>query len=204
VNLLLIIIISILGLRLYKAWVRPLELSIEVSQEQKDKEDVQETKKTEERRLDISYYDIISQKDLFRPSRSGISGTSTGIPLSPKNMPKLFGTIITAGEKSALLEDPITKKTRLYHVNDTLAGFIVYDIQEDKVVLSKEGRLIEVSLREDKGIKPPPPVRQPRQPLRKRRSSLHKQTSRTNIAERPDIHEMIEPPPPVGSDTGEE
>jgi hypothetical protein len=204
VNLLLIIIISILGVRLYKAWIRPLELPIEASQEQEDKEDMQETKKVEEKRLDASYYDIISQKDLFRPSRSGISGTSAGIPLSPKDMPKLFGTIITAGEKSALLEDPTTRKTRLYHVNDVLAGFIVYDIQEEKVVLSKEGRLIEVSLREDKGIKPPP-VRQPRQPLRKRRSSFHKQVPRTNTTERSDIHEMMEPlTPPVESETGEE
>ncbi len=89
----------------------------------------------EESDLDNAVYNVIVQKDLFRPSRSASSTDEASIGLSPKETPKLFGTIITENWRSAILEDPSTKMTKLYKINGLFAGFIVSDIQKDKVGL---------------------------------------------------------------------
>jgi len=155
VNLILIIIIGFLGFRFYKVLARPLDIPAPTTKEQAqlDKKNLPGRKRAD---LDTSVYQVIVQKDLFRPSRSEPKGEE--IPAEPplKEIPKLFGTIITDKEKSAILEDPFTKVTRVYRLNDSISGFIISDIQKDKVVISKEDSSIEVKLREIKTIVLPP------------------------------------------------
>jgi type II secretory pathway component PulC len=155
INLILIIIIGFLSFKFHKALARPWDISTPVPRQQPNIKSVLEKKLTviEESDIDSAVYNVIVQKDLFRPSRSASSANEASIGLSPKETPKLFGTIITENGRSAILEDPSTKMTKQYKIDDLFAGFIVSDIQKDKVILLKEGESVEVELREIKTIK---------------------------------------------------
>lgn len=162
INLILIVIIGFLGFKFYEILARPLDIPTPLVQQQSqsDKSESTRTEKdvTGEKKadLDVSVYQVIVLKDLFRPSRSAPKAEDTSTESFLKEAPKLFGTIILGDQRSAILEDPSTKITRLYRINDSFAGFIISDIQKDRVVLSKEGKSIEVKLREIKTIVLPP------------------------------------------------
>ena len=154
VNLALLVIAIFLAFILYKVLSKPLDVPLQSSQ----KTQRPKTGKSinTEPELHINDYETIVQKDLFRPSRS--AATSEMSSIVPLEKPKLFGTIIMDSGKSAILEDPITKTTKLYNLNDSIAGFVVSDIREDKVILLRGTEKIEVMLREVKGasmMRPP-------------------------------------------------
>ena len=136
--------------------------------------------------LNEASYNVIVQKDLFRPSRAEKKVENSPSEITPGVKPQLFGTIITENEKGAILEDPSTKTSKFYRLKDTVAGYTIEDIQEDKVLLSKGGSSIEVRLREGKAVKMPrrqspsvrsrqrarktqPSEKTPKRPARKRR-----------------------------------
>lgn len=116
-----------------------------------------------------SSYDVIASKNLFHPSRSSINKKPPEVtrPVSKNDIPQLFGTIIMDDKKLAILEDQSTKKSILYKVNDSVSGFIVSQILENKVILKKGGESIEVNLRADKKFKAPNRILTRRKTIRK-------------------------------------
>lgn len=156
INLIFILIIGLLGVRFYKVWVQPLHIPVRTVQSK----DRIIRKSTERRRGKIpseASYEIISQKNLFRPSRSPVPDDSSFTQVPSREKPKLFGTMIMDGENVAILEDPASKDTKLYYLNDSIGGFTVSEIHKDKVILKRGETTIEVKLREDKGIRAPKP-----------------------------------------------
>jgi len=157
--------IGILGFRFYKVWTAPVEMPFQDVQKvvKEGKKEVVEKKVETKNDLKLNEpdYNVIAQKDLFRPSRSIPPVVQEKVEQFIPS-PKLYGTIITNNEKGAILEDPISKVKRFYHINDTIAGFTVSDVQEDKVVLLRGEKKTEVKLREIKTITLPP--RQPSAP----------------------------------------
>lgn len=153
INLLLVIIIAVLGIRLYKVLAYRMDIPEESSVEKVEKsKDVVEDKRSD---IKEAYFEVITENDLFRPSRSApTTSDAKSTTVESKNPPKLFGTIILEGNKTAILEDPETKTSKIYRINDSLAGYVVSEILEEKVVLLRNGEEIEVKLRDDKGIKP--------------------------------------------------
>lgn len=212
INLILLIIVGMLGLRLYKTWVKPLDIAAQKTpqQTQKDK-DISEDKKTEEKK-ELSFnervYNVIVQNDLFRPSRS--APQIEEIPLYfLDNPPKLYGTIIMGNDKSAILEDPKTKTTKLYRLNDLFGGFTISDIQDNKVVLLMGDESIEVKLREIKTITAPrqqpfmpqqqPQIQQPQQQQVRPQGSLQKPERPVRVPPNPNVRQgaVVPSPPPA-------
>jgi type II secretory pathway component PulC len=153
INLILVIIIGFLGFELYKVFAYSVDIPTELTSQKDNSVEDAETKYTE-KTLKRDMFDVIAENDLFRPSRSAPLSTERKPEVAPSTTPpKLFGTIIINNDKTAILEDPETKTTRTYRINESIAGYIVSDIYEDKVVLLRDGEEIEVKLREDKGIK---------------------------------------------------
>jgi hypothetical protein len=152
INIVLIIMLGFLSVKLYKvaAYSMGLPSGLAVDEVQK-KED--QDMRLKARVPDKASFQIISGKDLFRPSRSAVSSIRTVAETSSKDHPKLFATIIQNGNSLALMEDPGTKKRKMYRIKDMIAGFLVSEIMQDKVVLMSGNDRIEVKLREDKGIK---------------------------------------------------
>ncbi|RJQ50334.1 MAG: hypothetical protein C4538_00195 [Nitrospiraceae bacterium] len=147
VNVLLLIIIGFLGLKAYKVYSYKMDIpsSPPAVQAQKDGGESQDEDKT----VDPSLFQIISNMDLFRPSRSPYREEAVQ-QAAPKIPPRLFGTIILGNDKTAILEDPNTKTTRLYRLNESIGGYVLSDILEDKVILSWNTEKTEVRLREEK------------------------------------------------------
>lgn len=168
INLIIFVIIGFLCFRFYKAWAKPLDIPAQISQQQS----VMDIKSLiNKKTLDKAAYYVIVRKDLFRPSRSASQLHETPKQLSLKETPKLFGTIIMSNDKSAILEDPITKTTKLYHINNSIAGFIIADIQADKVILLRGTEKIEVYLRDAKNVRMPRPLmKQPKTPRKSQKS----------------------------------
>jgi len=162
INLVLILILSFLGFKLYQTYraTEGIPLSSEIRQ--KKEKDVTNRRAPV---INEDAYNVITQKDLFRPSRSAPDqkAEQTTENTDPKNPPKLFGTIILANEKTAILQDSESKTTKTYKLNELISGYTITEILEDKVVLVKNGENFEVKLRADKGIKTPKKkVAQPR------------------------------------------
>lgn len=194
-NLILLALIGFLGFKFYKVWTRPLNLpSSAISQ----KAPLEKTTASvrEEKEPDEVAFQVIVQKDLFRPSRTEprLEEISKAAPVIP---PKLYGTIIIENEKSAILEDPNTKVTKSYRINDSIAGFVVSDIQKDKVILLKEGgEKVEVYLREIKTFITPAPTPVP--PIRRRpmRTDERIPPPSPPIPQQPLTFPEVVPPPP--------
>ena len=186
VNIVLCIVAGFLVFKLTNVLSSPLEILTEssVKTENKDKKDVKKKAQTSK---PVSY-EIITSGNLFNPTRSardeGSEDTKSVAP-PPKNQPKLFGTIILGDKKTAILEDPATKTTKTYGLNDLVGGYTVSDIQEDKVILLWGGDQTIVRLREDKGVKSsvkkrPPVVAKTKQRTRPQRRRPRR--TRSNVS----------------------
>jgi hypothetical protein len=84
--------------------------------------------------------------DLFDPVQSS-AGAAPG-PAGPQ--PLLYGVVAGGEVKSrAYIEDPVTKAVRGYQIGDTVAGWRLEQIREDRVVIAgAERRTLEVLLRD--------------------------------------------------------
>lgn len=142
-----------------------------------------------------SSYEIITSNNLFNPSRSASKEIVNDVkPLSsPKDQPKLFGTIITGDRKTAILEDPVTRTTKIYGVNETVAGYSISEIEEDKVVLLRNGERIVIRLREEKGIRPVVPQHVQRPATQQSRQQRTKPQVRQRRPRR--VRRSVTPPP---------
>lgn len=176
INLVFFIVIVLLGFKVYGIWTKPLDIQslpdgsqVQEQEQQKAQPDAKKAadEGKQEKGVNEVSYEIIVQKDLFRPSRTPFQAKED----APEQIflaspPRLFGTVIMDGTRSAILEDPVTKITRLYRLNDIFAGYTISDIQEDEVVLSKDGRKIDVKLRAAKTVEVPRqrPVTPPQTP----------------------------------------
>jgi len=160
INIVLLVIIGFLGVKFYGVYTRASDIPERPTAEQVRKESARA--KGEDRPLDPSLFQVISNMDLFRPERSPYRGETSQQVIS-KTPPRLFGTVILNNERTAILEDPDTKATHSYHVNEPIGGYVISEILEDRVVLLSNGERSEVRLREEK--KGLPPVRQQIIPL---------------------------------------
>ena len=153
INLALISIISFLSYNLYSVVTDTTDIPSSAVMEKPPVDKAKDT--AYKSKLNPAAFNVISKKDLFRPSRSAsASGVSSKNKEVSKDMPKLFGTIIINENKTAILEDPGSKSTKTYRINDSVAGYVITDILEEKVVFSVNGENIVVKLRDDKGVKP--------------------------------------------------
>ncbi|MDH4028499.1 MAG: hypothetical protein OEU95_06695 [Nitrospirota bacterium] len=150
INVLLIILAGFLGFKFYGVLKYSVEMPSGPVAAAVEKE---AAPAAADEALNTAQFDVITNSDIFRPSRSAVLPESlmTEKPV-PKDPPRVFGTVILENNKTAILEDPDTKTTKTYRVNDSVAGYVITDILEDRVVYSLNGEKVEVRLRESKGV----------------------------------------------------
>lgn len=153
INMCLVIFIGFLGYELYHVSAYTVEIPV-MSEINDIKKDIIKTK-DKQAAFNEASFQVISQMDLFRPSRKPpvFKVEKKVKEIQKKNIPKLFGTIIFGDIKTAILEDPESKTTKSYKLNESVSGFTVAEILEDKVVLLSGSEKVEVRLRDEKGIK---------------------------------------------------
>lgn len=168
INTILLVVTGLLCFRLYEVWTQPSVISFNVPVSQSDGDgDMQKTSRKSGVRADS--YNIITSNNLFHPSRSVVQrNIETQKPVSLDKKPQLFGTIIMANKKIAILEEPSTKKSRSYHINDNIAGFIISDILQNKVILQRGDQSVQIGLREDKKVTPVKQITKRKRTVRKK------------------------------------
>jgi len=198
INIILLVIVGYLGTRFYKVYSYTYKIPSATAIKQIQKKTHQAG--SDETVPDEARFQIISDMDLFRPSRTPYKEDVKQQEVSSRTPPRLFGTIIRGNEKTAILEDPNTKLTRMYHPNESIAGYVISDIFEEKVILSRDGEKSEVKLREEKkGLAPvrtmvaPPPQLQRTQP----RTSPQQQQIQTRMPPQQQQIQTRMPTPPV-------
>lgn len=152
-NLFLLLISGYLCVKIYSAITSPIILPEKVTLK---KSQTQVDSGHKDSNIITRSYDILVKKNPFNPERRSqtrISTSDTQIPTTSER-PKLFGTILMGDVRKAILEDPVTKERKIYGINDFVGGYVITDIQKEKVLLSRDGQEIEIRLREDKGLKP--------------------------------------------------
>lgn len=169
-NTVLIVILGILCFKLYQIWATPIDSVLPPTKPKAPRQETQQVqkKKAVTASLKRSVLQVIPQRDIFSPSRGAIDrgGTQKKGPSMVKP-PRLFGTVIIDGDRRAILEDPVTKVTRLYRINESIAGLIISRIEKDRVILKgSRGRTIQVRLRNAKGNPPVHPEGPPAPPHR--------------------------------------
>ena len=92
---------------------------------------------------DIKPDDSVNDNDLTYPSRTRASSADAADP----DIPRLFGVTITNNDKIAIFQNPLTKSTGTYRIDDSVAGFIVVDIQQYKAILLRGNKKFEVELK---------------------------------------------------------
>lgn len=183
INMVLVIMLGFMGVKFYKIVTYsmdiPSEAALEEGQKSKDI-DI----KFKDKVPDKASFQIISSKDLFRPSRTASATVWTTPKNSRTNHPKLFATIVRGSESIAIIEDPDTRKTKTYRINDLVAGFLISEILEDRVILLSGEDKIEIKLRDDKGIKTSMPKTLARQNIIQNKSKRPASTRRTPVRRR--------------------
>jgi len=152
INFILFGLAIVLSYMLYDIWRTPIEEvhPPEKKTQGKIKSETDETKK------DIVAYQVIVQKDLFRPTRTEWKEEAIKSGLPPTPPPTLYGIMITDNDRIAILEEsPSSIKRKIYRVKDQIGGFVVSEIEREKVVLIRGEEKIVVSLREIKTISQP-------------------------------------------------
>lgn len=137
-NLCLVGIVCLLGLKVYGVWhdqQSPVSISVD---EKMTKPPTFGSKDGIQPKRSKEAYDIIVTKNLFSPSRTEIE---TGDSLHSQSGIILCGTFIWGANKTALLEMSDLKGQDLLKeikVGDTVAGYRVADILDDRVILESE------------------------------------------------------------------
>lgn len=161
INAGLFAIIGLLSFKLYDVWTRPIDIPVNPPEKKLHGKMFKSTRNKKKKPFE-SQYEIIVEKNLFHPTRTSKANQSKrSKPISKREKPQLFGTVIQGKEQLAILEDPVTKKTKLYGINDAVAGFVITDILVEKVLLEKDGKSIQLGLRDDKTFRRPRKVRKP-------------------------------------------
>ncbi len=154
INLILFILVILLGIKAFSVMNRSAEIPVMPESVELVPENISITPKAGF--VAETAYSVVSEKNIFTPSRTLKSGIAEAAPvkISPKDAPKLFGTIIIGSRRSALLKDPATNSTKNYYIDDAVGDFVVKDIQESSVELTRGDEVIEIKLREAKGVDP--------------------------------------------------
>jgi hypothetical protein len=119
---------------------------------------VLDEKTSEEKSPSPSDYTVIAEQNLFHPERIIPVSKATAETSLPKPEFVLYGTLVTDGLRIAYMEDKkakenkdTRKKQTALRIGDRLSGFLLVEVDNDKVVMKRAGEEgIVVSLNEPK------------------------------------------------------
>lgn len=117
-----------------------------------------------------SYYNVIVEKDLFRPARQKfvvkpkpkppVAVVIAPAPPPPKPPPRLnlIGTILLDNEERAVIEYAGSgQKSSYYKVGDSIEDFVIKEIHENLVLLERSGEVLKVVMNPSTSAPPQQP-----------------------------------------------
>lgn len=141
-NAILITIAVLLGNKFYGVILKPVELFPAVkSQDTSATGPVKEI--LPEKKKELFDYQVIVWKDLFRPGRKEPDAGDSFAETAP---PKLIGILVKNDGARAFFMDSVTKVTKTYKQKETISGYTIHEILENKVILMKDGEKIDLKI----------------------------------------------------------
>ena len=95
-------------------------------------------------RLPLARYDLLVEKNPFKQPPPAPPGHPGPIP-PPRPLPILSGTILVGDEWRAILSDK--GKAQIYAIGQEIAGGVITEIKEDRIMLKRGDTTIEVPLK---------------------------------------------------------
>lgn len=113
----------------------------------------------------LEHYSEIVERPLFvagrRPEESvaePVAEAPKSAAPAPKTKVKLTGIVLTAKERSALFYDETQKLSWRLTQGQDMEGWLLAEVQPDKVVLTRGDETQEMLLRRPRDKRPPPPI----------------------------------------------
>lgn len=144
VNLLLSLVAALIGVALAKAWVSPAP-SILSPSTTKPSQEAEALVYSPMARPPLTQFDVLLEKNPFKqppPRPAGQPGPPSPPPIPP---PSLVGTILVDHERKAILSD--RGKANIYTVGQEVAGGLIVDIKEDRIIFKRGDATQEIILK---------------------------------------------------------
>ncbi len=151
-NVGLAVISCLLALKVYGVWNRDPNLAVVSADKKATMPGAPDSKPYVGNKKPKKSYEIIVTKNLFSSSRTEGEKRAS---LRPESEMKLCGTLVWGRHKAALIEMPDLKGPNALKdvkIGDTISGYRVADILDDKVILKseREGRCCILNLQRQK------------------------------------------------------
>lgn len=144
VNLFLSLVAALIGVALAKAWVSPAP-SILSQSTTKPSQEGEALAYSPMARPPLTQFDVLLEKNPFKQPPPGPPGRPGPPPPPPIPPPSLVGTILVDHERKAILSD--RGKANIYTVGQEVAGGLIVDIKEDRIIFKRGDVTQEIILK---------------------------------------------------------
>jgi hypothetical protein len=144
VNLLLGLVAALIGVALAKTWVSP-GAPIPSPAATKPSQEAEALAYNPTARPPLTQFEVLLEKNPFKqppPRPAGLPGPP---PPPPIPLPTLSGTMLVDHERKAILSD--RGKANIYTVGQEVAGGLIVDIKEDRIIFKRGDATQEIVLK---------------------------------------------------------
>ena len=142
-NLTLGLVAVLIAGAMAKTWVAPAT-SIPSSSAAKPSQELAAVAFSRPARPPLARYDLLVEKNPFKQPPPAPPGRPGSIP-PPRPLPILSGTILVGDEWRAILSDK--GKAQIYAIGQEIAGGVITEIKEDRIMLKRGDESVEVPLK---------------------------------------------------------
>jgi hypothetical protein len=142
-NLTLGLVAALIAGAMAKTWVSPAT-SISRPSVAKPSQELAAVAFSRPSRPPLARYDLLVEKNPFKQPPPALPGRPGPIP-PPRPLPILSGTILVGDEWRAILSDK--GKAQIYAIGQEVAGGVITEIREDRVLLKRGDESVEVPLK---------------------------------------------------------
>lgn len=142
VNLLLGLVAALIASALAKTWVVP-DTPVSSPAIAKPAPEVEALAYNQTARPPLAQYDLLAEKSPFKQPPPVPARSAGAAPLPP--LPLLTGTILVGSERRAILNEK--GKSSFYSVGQGVAGGVITEIKEDRLILKRGDTTAEIMLK---------------------------------------------------------
>ncbi|PWB81192.1 MAG: hypothetical protein C3F08_02585 [Candidatus Methylomirabilota bacterium] len=144
-NLFLGLVAALIGVALAKSWVSPVALTIPGATVAKPSHEAEALAYNPVARPPLTQFEVLLEKNPFKQPPPRPAGPAGPPPPPPIPLPSLVGTMLVGQERKAILSD--RGKASIYSVGQEVAGGMIVDIKEDRIVFKRGDTTQEIMLK---------------------------------------------------------
>ncbi len=143
-NLLLGLVTALIGVALVKTWVAPVAPAVNPGVT-KPSQEAEALAYNPVARPPLAQFEVLLEKNPFKQPPPRPVGLPGHPPPPPIPLPSLVGTMLVDHERKAILSD--RGKASIYSVGQEVAGGVIVDIKEDRIIYKRGDTTQEIILK---------------------------------------------------------